>query len=76
MKKVYVVNELCELEESNYMQCHGVFMERKAAYQLAWEVYEQAKEEIQGEVCDAEMKTWNDANIISLSVDEVNLHAE
>lgn len=77
MKKVYVVNELCELEEDNYMECHGVFVDREAAYQLAWELYEQAKQDLgDDDCCDAELKVCNDDNIITLSVDEVDLHEE
>ena len=29
MEKIYVVNELCELEQDNYMNCHGAFMDKK-----------------------------------------------
>ena len=73
MEKIYVVNELCELEQDNYMNCHGAFMDKKEAYLLAHELYEQAIEDIGGENCSSNMRVWNDNNVITISVDEVDL---
>lgn len=73
MGTVYVVNELCELEQDNYMNCHGAFVDQTEAYQFANELYEQAKQDIGGEWCESDLKVWNDNNIITISVDKVDL---
>lgn len=70
---IYIVNELCELEQDSYVNCHGAFTSEKEAYDKANEVYEQAVEDIGGEECYSEFKVWNDNNIITVEIHKVEL---
>ena len=73
---IYIVNELCELEQETYTNCHGAFTDKVEAYKMANELYNQAKEDLDGkdlEYCSVDMKVWNSTNTITISVDEVKL---
>lgn len=72
---IYVVNELNEIEQDNYNNCHGAFTSKEEAYKLANTLFDQAKEDIhEADSCSEELKVWNMYNMITISVDEVKLN--
>ena len=71
---IYVVNELCELEQDNYNNCHGAFTNKEEAYKLANTLFNQAKKDIsEADSCSEELKVWDMYNMITISVDEIKL---
>lgn len=73
---IYVVNELCELDET-YVDCHGAFTNKKDAYAKAKELFEQAKIDLSGNNCydcEEDLAVWNSYYSIKIEVSSVNLN--
>lgn len=73
---IYIVNELCELEQESYNVCHGAYTDMDEAYAKAIEIYNQAKIDLgeDAEYCDEEMTVWSYPNAISVEINSAQLN--
>lgn len=75
-KTVYVVNELCKLEGTEYNNCHGVFFNKDKADKKALEIFEIAKADIADAEFNSELEVWNDVSFSSVVIDKCELDDE
>lgn len=76
MKTVYVVNELCELENDTYNNCHGIFLTKELADKKALEIFEIAKSDIAGAEFNTELEVWNDVSYSKTNVDTCEMEED
>ena len=76
MKTLYVVNELCKLENTEYNNCHGVFFTKEDADKKALEIFEIAKRDISNAEFNEELEVWNDVSLVSVAIDACEVEEE